>query len=103
MCPQPETAGGISRFPGVIAPVELPPEVDGETYVITKTAAALMGVAPCTITRWRNLGYLAPVPGSPPRRPLYRFADVTEAEHRARMAAIAACGTDVQVRRKVAA
>jgi hypothetical protein len=84
--------------------VELPPPApDGVTYVVTKTAAALIGVAECTITRWRHLGYLEPVPGSPPRRPLYRWPDVVEAEYRARQAAIAASGTDAQVRRLRAA
>ena len=76
---------------------------DGEIYVVTKTAAALLDVAPCTITRWRNLGYLTPVEGSPPRKPLYRWADVVEAEHTAWQAALTASGTDVQIRRRSAA
>jgi hypothetical protein len=80
--------------------VELPPPApDGITYVVTKTAAALIGVAECTITRWRSLGYLRPVEGSPPRRPLYRWPDIIEAEYQARQAAIRASGTDAQVRR----
>jgi hypothetical protein len=84
--------------------MELPaPGPDGLVYVITKTAAALIGVAPCTITRWRDLGYLKPVPGSPPRKPLYLWDDVIEADYTARMAAIAASGTDIQVRRNLAA
>jgi hypothetical protein len=89
---------------GGAALVELPPgAADGTVYVVTKTAAALIGVAPCTITRWRDLGYLTPVAGSPPRKPLYRWPDVVEAEYQARQAAIAASGTDRQVRRSRAA
>src|SRR6266446_4569988 len=81
MPPDGITRRGPISFPGVNAPVELPPPApDGVTYVVTKTAAALIGVAECTITRWRHLGYLEPVPGSPPRRPLYRWPDVVEAE-----------------------
>lgn len=100
MPPDGITRRGPFSFPGVTAPVELPaPAADGITYVVTKTAAELIGVAECTITRWRHLGYLEPVPGSPPRRPLYRWPDVVEAEYLARRAAIAASGTDAQVRR----
>jgi hypothetical protein len=95
---------GLFPCSGGGAPVELPaPARDGIIYVVTKTAAALIGVADCTITRWRDLGYLTPVPGSPPRKPLYRWPDVVEAEYQARQAAIAASGTDRQVRRARAA
>jgi hypothetical protein len=100
MPPDGITRRGLFLFAGVSAPVELPaPAPDGVTYVVTKTAAALIGVAECTITRWRTAGYLSPVEGSPPRRPLYRWPDVVEAEYLARQAAIAASGTDAQVRR----
>ena len=85
---------------GVVAPVELPaPAGDGQIYVTTVTAAKLMHVANCTITSWRNKGYLKPVPGSPPRRPLYLWDDVKAAELKARSMAIEASGTDIQVRR----
>lgn len=84
--------------------VQLPSEhSDGETYVTTKTAAALLGVKPCTITHWRTAGYLQPVDGSPPRRPLYRWTAVLEAEHAAWQAALRTAGTDVQIRRRSAA
>ncbi|MCW2904036.1 MAG: hypothetical protein JWO67_6301 [Streptosporangiaceae bacterium] len=84
--------------------MELPrPGPDGRVYVITQTAARLIGVDESTITRWRTLGYLKPVPGSPPRKPLYLWDDVVEAEYLARQAAITASGTDVQCRRRLAA
>lgn len=96
-------SAGLFAFRGV-APLDLPePRADGIIYVFTKQAAALMGVTPATITRWRSVGYLAPVPGSPPRKPAYRWDDVVEAEYLARMAAIAASGTDVQCTRSIAA
>lgn len=95
--------GGISVFPGVTSPVELPAPLGDETYVVTKTAAELMGVTPSTITHWRTNGYLAPIPGSPPHKPLYRWADVIEAEYLARQAAIRTSGTDKRVRRTIAA
>lgn len=84
--------------------MELPPPApDGEIYVSTKQAAMGMRVAPCTITRWRHLGYLTPIEGSPPRKPMYRWSDVIEAEYTAWQAALAASGTDVQIRRRHAA
>jgi hypothetical protein len=83
--------------------VQIPdPIADDLVYVCTKQAAEAMGVAPCTITRWRNLGYLKAQPGSPPRKPVYLWDDVVEAEFTARMAAIAASGTDVQCQRRAA-
>ena len=39
---------------------------------------------------------------SPPRRPLYRLADVIEAEYLARQAAIRTSGTDKRARRVIA-
>lgn len=53
---------------------------DGEEYWTTKQAAEAMGVAPSTVSTWRRLGYLTPVEGSPPRKPIYRKLDVTRAE-----------------------
>ena len=44
-------------------------------------------------------GYLKPVPGSPPRKPIYAYTDVTDAEYKARQEAIKASGTDKQVQR----
>lgn len=59
-----------------------------------------MGVSPCTVTQWRNRGYLQPVEGSPPRKPLYRMRDVEDAEHQARLNAIRTSGSDRKVRRQ---
>lgn len=73
---------------------------DGEEYVLTKEAAEAMGVSPCTVTQWRNRGYLRPVEGSPPRKPLYRMRDVEDAEHQARLNAIRTSGSDRKVRRQ---
>jgi hypothetical protein len=88
----------------VLAPVQIPDAIaDDLVYVFTSQAARLVGVAPCTVTRWRNIGYLKPAPGSPPRKPAYLWDDVLEAEYKARMAAIRTSGTDVQVRRNIAA
>lgn len=53
---------------------------DGEEYWTTKQAAEALDVAPSTISTWRRNGYLAPVPKSPPRKPLYRKRDVIHAE-----------------------
>lgn len=78
----------------------LPPEhTDGETYLLTKAAAEAMGVAVPTISQWRRRGLIDPVPGSPPRKPLYRLSDLRRAEQRARENYIAATGTDDRVRR----
>jgi len=75
------------------------PSDDGETYILTKAAAEAMGVAVCTISQWRRRGYLEPVKGSPPRKPLYRLSDVRRAEKLTRDRAIEATGSDKQVRR----
>jgi hypothetical protein len=72
---------------------------DGETYLFTKAAAAAMGVADCTISQWRRRGLLEPVPGSPPRKPLYRLTDLRKAEREARENAIRTSGSDLRVRR----
>lgn len=86
---------------GERAPVELPaPAADGLTYVTTTTAARLLGVAPVTITGWKALGYLTPVPGSPPGKPLYLWDDVLDAEYERRQAALRTSGSDKRCRRK---
>jgi hypothetical protein len=72
---------------------------DGETFVTTAEAAALMRVAVSTVSRWKAKGYLKPVPGSPPRKPVYTYSAVLEAEYVARQNGIAASGSDRQVRR----
>ena len=73
--------------------------MDGETYLLTKAAAEAIGVAECTVSQWRRRGLLEPVPGSPPRKPLYRLSDLRKAEQVARENAIRTSGTDVRVRR----
>jgi hypothetical protein len=81
--------------------VELPdPASDGQVYVTTPIGARLLGVAQCTITRWKAKGYLQPVAGSPPNRPVYRWDDLLEAEFTARQNAIRTSGTAKQVQRK---
>jgi len=80
--------------------MELPDALaDGQTYVFTKQAAALIGVAPCTISMWVHRGYLKPQPGSPKRRPVYLWDDVLDAERETRRNAIATSGSDKRVRR----
>lgn len=76
-----------------------PPGPDGEIYVFTKDAAKAMGVAACTVTQWRRRGYLEPVEGSPPHKPLYRLSDVRRAEKTTRDNAIRVSGSDSQVQR----
>jgi hypothetical protein len=79
------------------AKVELPaPGPDGRIYVNTKTAAAAMGVTPAAVTHWRKRGYLAPLAGSPPRKPLYAWDDVVAAEYTAWQAGLVANGIDVR-------
>ena len=92
--------GGDSHAQQGVKPLLLPPERDdGETYLLTKAAAEAMGVAVPTISQWRRRGLIDPVPGSPPRKPLYRLSDLRRAEQRARENYIAATGTDDRVRR----
>lgn len=80
--------------------MDLPaPASDGLTYVTTATAAALLGVAPCTITSWKVKEYLRPIAGSPPRRPVYLWDDVLDAEATARHNALRTSGTTKQVQR----
>ena len=87
-------SGGFSFSRRGVAPaVDLPaPASDGLTYVTTAVAARLLGLAPCTITSWKTKEYLKPVAGSPPRRPVYLWDDVLEAEHTARQNALRTSG-----------
>ena len=75
------------------------PDTGDLVYVTTATAARLLGVRPCTISVWKSRGHLTPVPGSPPRRPLYLWADVVEAEYTARMNAVRTSGSATQCQR----
>lgn len=80
--------------------MELPPAAhDGETYVTTTLGARLLRVAVCTISSWKAKGYVQPVTGSPPGRPLYRWDDLIEAEYIARQNAIRTSGSTKQVQR----
>ena len=100
----PAFVAGVFAVRAVMLPVQIPdPIADDLVYVLTKQAAELIGVAPCTITRWRHLGYLKPVPESPPRRPVYLWDDVIEAEFRATQAGIRASGIDPRTLRTRAA
>ena len=97
--PRPRRAGVRAARRGV-SPLLLPPvSADGETYLFTKAAAEAIGVAECTVSQWRRRGLLEPVPGSPPRKPLYRLTDLRRAEQVARANAIRTSGTDARVRR----
>ncbi|WP_307801573.1 MerR family transcriptional regulator [Actinomadura violacea] len=66
---------------------------DAEEYWTTAQAAAALGVSPSTISTWRTRGYMDPVEGSPPRRPIYRRADVVQAEKAAYQAALRTSGS----------
>ena len=80
--------------------MELPePRSDGQVYVFTRQAAELIGVAPCTISMWRHRGFLKAQPGSLPRKPVYLWEDVLDAEVKTRRNAIATSGSDKRVRR----
>jgi hypothetical protein len=98
--PPADIAGGALSYTAGGRPLLLPePASDGEIYILTKDAAAAMGVAVCTVSQWRRRGYLEPVPGSPPRKPLYRLSDVRRAEKLTRDNAIRVSGSDAQVQR----
>ncbi|MFF5261343.1 hypothetical protein ACFY4C_20565 [Actinomadura viridis] len=73
---------------------------DGEEYWTTKEAAEAMDVAPSTISTWRRNGYLTPLEGSPPRKPIYRRADVAHAEKMAYDAAIRTSGSAKRTSRR---
>ncbi|MER7361905.1 hypothetical protein [Nonomuraea wenchangensis] len=72
---------------------------DGEPCVTRQQAALLKGVKPATVDRWVRIGYLAPIPGCPPRRRLFKVSDVDEAEQRAYEAAVRTSGSDKRVHR----
>ncbi len=57
---------------------------DGEIYMDTRGAADEFGVAPCTISKWKQRGLLEPMPQSPFNKPIYRMVDVARAEKAAR-------------------
>ncbi len=57
---------------------------DGEIYMDTQGAADEFGVAPCSISKWKQRGLLKPIPQSPPGKPIYRLVDVARAEKAAR-------------------
>lgn len=72
---------------------------DGEPCVTRQQAAVLKGVKPATVDRWVRIGYLAPIPGCPPRRRLFKVADVDEADRLAYEAAVRTSGSDKRVHR----
>lgn len=57
---------------------------DGEIYMDTQGAAEEFGVAPCTVSKWKQRGLLVPMPQSPRNKPIYRMVDVACAEKAAR-------------------
>lgn len=87
--PPARSVWGHSHVQGVITTIG----PDGEEYWTTAQAAAVMDVSPSTISTWRGRGYLRPVAGSPPRRPLYRRTDVVQAEKAAYEAALRTSGS----------
>lgn len=81
--------------------MELPePAADGRVYLSTKGAAELFGVRACTISSWKTKGYLRPLDGSPPRKPLYSYDDLVQAEYTAWQAALRTSGTDKRILRR---
>jgi hypothetical protein len=56
----------------------------GDGYLTTADAARLVGRKPCTIRRWRHLGYLRPQGLDERGHPLHTAAAVREAERVAR-------------------
>ena len=81
--------------------MELPePAANGVIYLHTKAAAELFGVACCTISSWKTKGYLCPLPGSPPRKPMYSYDDLVQAEYSAWQAALRTSGTDKRIKRR---
>lgn len=57
---------------------------DGEIYMDTQGAAEEFGVAPCTISKWKQRGLLQPIPESTWNKPIYKLVDVARAEKAAR-------------------
>ena len=80
-------------------PLEVHYDPDGEPYVTRTQAAAAKGVSAGTIDRWVRVGYLQPVDGCPPRRRLFKLADVDAAELLAYEAAMRTSGSDKRVHR----
>lgn len=72
---------------------------DGERCVTRQHAAAIKGVSAATVDRWVRIGYLAPIEGCPPRRRLFKLADVDAAELLAYEAALRTSGSDKRVER----
>lgn len=100
LCPLTGISGrGHFAFPGVLVRVEAHLGPDGERYVTRAHAAELKGVSTDTLDGWVRKGYLSPVPGCPPRRRLFRLADVDEAELKAYQAAVRTSGSDKRVTR----
>lgn len=93
---------GLFACSGVIRMrLEVHRDPDGEAYVTRQQAAELKGVKPRTVDRWVRIGYLKPVEGCPPRRRLFRLADVDEAELKAYQAAVRTSGSDKRVTRAI--
>ena len=81
--------------------MELPePAANGVVYLCTRQAAELFGVACCTISSWKTKGYLRPLDGSPPRKPMYAYDDLVQAEYTAWQAALRTSGTDKRIARR---
>lgn len=55
-----------------------------ESQITASEAAALCGVALCTITKWVRQDRIKPVGLNPQGRKLYRLLDVAKAEHATR-------------------
>jgi len=53
---------------------------DGRIYLTTDQAAAAMQVSKSTISVWKSNGLITPLEGSPPRRPLYDYEQLKDAE-----------------------
>jgi hypothetical protein len=94
-------ARGHFAFLGVLMRLHRGP--DGEEYTTRQQAAELKGVSVATIDRWVRVGYLAPVPGCPPRMRLFKLSAVDEAERRAYLAALRTSGSGQRVQRNLAA
>ena len=74
----------------------------GDGFLTTAESAALAGVSPATIRKWRERGHLVPQGLDERRRPLHTAAAVREAEQRAREAGLKASGIDPRRLRRAA-
>lgn len=74
---------------------------DGEKYVTRAQAAKIKGVALGTIDGWIRKGYLASIPGCPPRHQMFKLADVDRAETTAYLAALRTSGSGRRVERRL--